>query len=238
MLYTDGVPTWWSTSSAVEVFPCGSRSMTRTRDPCWARLAARLTALVVLPTPPFWLAIVMIRQLAGRGHGWSLPPPRTPAAASAARPIGVSCGLGGTSGITTEPTSPLPWAAVPPCIASSTTFLLAYAAAYLAGSLAGSGAAGTAAETVAVSRETATDSACLTRGEPAPVGKYAPFATPPPGGALGAAGADCRSVTAGTRVTPVSVRVSPGHPRPPASGSAPLAALSAWASSGPSGSAC
>src|ERR1700722_4734907 len=69
-LYTDGVPERCSTSSAVEALPCGSRSMTRTREPCWARLAARLTAVVVLPTPPFWFAIVMIRQ---RGAGGQAP---------------------------------------------------------------------------------------------------------------------------------------------------------------------
>src|SRR5436190_7739302 len=42
--------------------------MTRTRTPCWARAAARLTVLVVLPTPPFWLAMVMTRRSGGRGH--------------------------------------------------------------------------------------------------------------------------------------------------------------------------
>src|SRR5580704_10967742 len=88
-------------SSAVDAFPCGSRSITRTREPCWAKLAARFTAVVVLPTPPFWLAIVMIRQRGGRGHGWRSARPRTPIAASAARPIGVSTWLRGTSGTTT-----------------------------------------------------------------------------------------------------------------------------------------
>ena len=33
-----------------------------------ARLAARFTAVVVLPTPPFWLATVMMRHERGRGH--------------------------------------------------------------------------------------------------------------------------------------------------------------------------
>src|SRR5450631_2461534 len=45
--------------------------MTSTREPCWARAAARLTAVVVLPTPPFWLAIVMTRHAPGRGHARS-----------------------------------------------------------------------------------------------------------------------------------------------------------------------
>src|SRR3954463_6934001 len=35
--------------------------MTRTRRPASARAAPRLTAVVVLPTPPFWLATAMIR---------------------------------------------------------------------------------------------------------------------------------------------------------------------------------
>ena len=44
--------------------PCGSRSTSSTRRFIAARLAARLTLVVVLPTPPFWLATAMMR-----GHG-------------------------------------------------------------------------------------------------------------------------------------------------------------------------
>src|SRR5690348_12108897 len=73
-LYTDAVPARCSTSRAVEALPCGSRSTTRTCAPCRARLAARLTAVVVLPTPPFWLAIVITRHEGGRGHSCSVPP--------------------------------------------------------------------------------------------------------------------------------------------------------------------
>jgi hypothetical protein len=40
----------------VEALPCGSRSTRRTRLPAAARAVARLIAVVVLPTPPFWLA--------------------------------------------------------------------------------------------------------------------------------------------------------------------------------------
>ena len=47
--------------------PCGSVSMTSTRKPACANEAARLTAVVVLPTPPFWFATVMIRGAAGLG---------------------------------------------------------------------------------------------------------------------------------------------------------------------------
>lgn len=41
-------------------FACGSPSMRRVRCSAAARLAARFTAVVVLPTPPFWLATAMI----------------------------------------------------------------------------------------------------------------------------------------------------------------------------------
>src|SRR5947207_14546034 len=47
--------------SPVEALPCGSRSTTSTRCPAALSAVARLTAVVVLPTPPFWLAIAMIR---------------------------------------------------------------------------------------------------------------------------------------------------------------------------------
>ena len=40
-----------------------SRSMTRTRLPLEASDAARLTVVVVLPTPPFWLATARICAL-------------------------------------------------------------------------------------------------------------------------------------------------------------------------------
>ena len=61
-------PAWWSTSKAVEALPCGSRSTTRTLAPFMASPAARFTAVVVFPTPPFWLATVITRQAPGRGH--------------------------------------------------------------------------------------------------------------------------------------------------------------------------
>src|ERR1039458_7137672 len=48
----------------VEALPCGSRSTRRTFSPTAARAVARLMAVVVLPTPPFWLAMARIR---GRG---------------------------------------------------------------------------------------------------------------------------------------------------------------------------
>src|SRR6187431_3135344 len=43
--------------------PCGSRSTTRTRRPRRDRPAARLTVVVVLPTPPFWLAMQKMRLI-------------------------------------------------------------------------------------------------------------------------------------------------------------------------------
>src|SRR5690606_4207829 len=45
--------------------PWGSRSINSTRFLSAASAAARLTAVVVFPTPPFWLAIQKIRALAG-----------------------------------------------------------------------------------------------------------------------------------------------------------------------------
>src|ERR1700685_2623332 len=46
--------------SAAVALAWGSRSMSRVRQPAWARQAARLTAVVVLPTPPFWLTMAII----------------------------------------------------------------------------------------------------------------------------------------------------------------------------------
>src|SRR5712671_7873885 len=47
--------------SPVEALPCGSRSMMSTRSPMAASAVPRLMAVVVLPTPPFWLAIARTR---------------------------------------------------------------------------------------------------------------------------------------------------------------------------------
>src|SRR5476649_963203 len=47
----------------VVALPCGSRSIKSTRLPAPARLAARLTLVVVLPTPPFWLATARMRGI-------------------------------------------------------------------------------------------------------------------------------------------------------------------------------
>src|SRR5690349_10813162 len=43
--------------------PCGSTSTRRTRRSASAREAARLMVVVVLPTPPFWLATARIRLI-------------------------------------------------------------------------------------------------------------------------------------------------------------------------------
>src|SRR5271169_4646789 len=50
------------TPRPVEALPCGSASSSSTRSPTAARAVARLMAVVVLPTPPFWLAIASTRQ--------------------------------------------------------------------------------------------------------------------------------------------------------------------------------
>src|SRR5579871_3341224 len=45
---------------------CASRSTRSTRWPRSARAAPRLTAVVVLPTPPFWFATAITRAIRGR----------------------------------------------------------------------------------------------------------------------------------------------------------------------------
>src|SRR3954452_15686835 len=47
--------------SPVEALPCGSRSTISTCSPMAASAVPRLIAVVVLPTPPFWLAIASTR---------------------------------------------------------------------------------------------------------------------------------------------------------------------------------
>src|SRR5690606_4102781 len=47
--------------SPTESAPCGSKSTSSTLRPYSARAAPRLMVVVVLPTPPFWLAMAMIR---------------------------------------------------------------------------------------------------------------------------------------------------------------------------------
>ncbi len=50
-------------------FPCGSRSISSTFSPTAASAVARLIAVVVLPTPPFWLAIAKIFGAVGVRYG-------------------------------------------------------------------------------------------------------------------------------------------------------------------------
>src|SRR6202030_1250638 len=45
----------------VLALPCGSRSNSSTFFSAAARAVARFTAVVVLPTPPFWLAMAIMR---------------------------------------------------------------------------------------------------------------------------------------------------------------------------------
>src|SRR3990170_5337547 len=49
------------TPSPTDSDPCGSKSTSSTLRPYSARAAPRLIVVVVLPTPPFWLHIEMIR---------------------------------------------------------------------------------------------------------------------------------------------------------------------------------
>src|SRR5437773_8316887 len=57
--------------SPVLALPCASRSMTRMRWPAAASAVAKLIAVVVLPTPPFWLATATMRarRTATRARG-------------------------------------------------------------------------------------------------------------------------------------------------------------------------
>src|SRR5262249_37058182 len=53
---------WLSaTPTPVEALPCGSMSRIRTFSPMAASAVPRLMAVVVLPTPPFWLATARTR---------------------------------------------------------------------------------------------------------------------------------------------------------------------------------
>src|SRR5690606_11302346 len=54
--YTDSGMVRLSMPEPMVALPWGSRSIMSTRWPIRARPAARLTVVVVLPTPPFWLA--------------------------------------------------------------------------------------------------------------------------------------------------------------------------------------
>src|SRR5262252_1215735 len=84
-------------SSAVDALPCGSRSTTSTWVPWRARHAARFTAVVVLPTPPFWLAMVITRHDGGCGHSRSVSPSAARAAWAGLTAV-VLAGLAGAAG--------------------------------------------------------------------------------------------------------------------------------------------
>src|SRR5262249_21224956 len=58
--YVDSSTPLGSSPNDEVAFACGSRSTTSTRTPT-ARHEPRFTAVVVLPTPPFWLAIASTR---------------------------------------------------------------------------------------------------------------------------------------------------------------------------------
>src|SRR5947209_7334550 len=64
--YIDGDLPSGSMPRWVVAWAWGSRSRTQTRWPRRARAAARLTAVVVLPTPPFWLMIAIRRMACPR----------------------------------------------------------------------------------------------------------------------------------------------------------------------------
>src|ERR1043166_9601212 len=47
----------------IELLACGSRSRSSVFEPRRANAAARLIAVVVFPTPPFWLVIAIINSV-------------------------------------------------------------------------------------------------------------------------------------------------------------------------------
>ena len=85
--------------------PCGSKSTSSTLRPYSASAAPRLIVVVVLPTPPFWLASAMIRAGPCRSAAWARGSPAASApAATSVSSLGVDrSGLGGR------------WAASSPC---------------------------------------------------------------------------------------------------------------------------
>ena len=56
------------TPTPLLALPCGSRSTSSVRRSAAATLAARFTAVVVLPTPPFWLTTAMTRAALPLAH--------------------------------------------------------------------------------------------------------------------------------------------------------------------------
>src|SRR5436189_4995520 len=58
----------------VEALPCGSESISSTCSPTAASAVPRLIAVVVLPTPPFWLATTSTRRLRSDLAGTTEPP--------------------------------------------------------------------------------------------------------------------------------------------------------------------
>src|SRR5690554_7218960 len=58
--YNDNSNSCLSTPLPIVALPCGSKSTNRTRRFVAAKEAAKLTVVVVFPTPPFWFAIAII----------------------------------------------------------------------------------------------------------------------------------------------------------------------------------
>src|SRR5690625_1607828 len=63
-----------STPTPLVAFPCGSISINNTSLPNSAKLAPKLTVVVVLPTPPFWfvIAIILLIMSPARYHVYTL----------------------------------------------------------------------------------------------------------------------------------------------------------------------
>src|SRR5665213_2690529 len=109
--------------SPVEALPWGSRSSSSTRSPTAARAVPRLIAVVVLPTPPFWLTTARTRKGASGVDMAQLSQFQDPAgsAAAAGQALGLERpDLGSLSHfrldvLTLEEQSRSPFAEVGPC---------------------------------------------------------------------------------------------------------------------------
>src|SRR5690625_335044 len=87
---------------AVDALPCGSISTTKTFMPARAIAVARLTVVVVFPTPPFWLEMVMMRVSSGFGIRLVLSFSRRRFSDSSCRARGVAAALSGARTVSCE----------------------------------------------------------------------------------------------------------------------------------------
>ncbi|CPU66123.1 Uncharacterised protein [Mycobacteroides abscessus] len=97
------------TPRPTDAAPCGSKSTSRTLRPYSASAAPRLMVVVVLPTPPFWLHMAMMRpgpcaaSEAGTGNSGRVRPTTSTRGSAAARSSG--CATGRSAGGAASPSA-------------------------------------------------------------------------------------------------------------------------------------